>query len=37
MFSQKDENGDLFQVAHGRRIYLKDVIDKGKPFGDVLG
>ncbi len=34
-FNKTDENGDLYQVAHGRRIYKKDVVDKGKPFGDV--
>ena len=34
-FNKVDENGELYQVAHGRRIYRKDVEDKGKPFGDV--
>lgn len=34
-FKQQDENGDWYQVAHGRRIYKKDVEEKGKPFGDV--
>lgn len=37
MFNQEDENGDKFLVAHGLKRYLKDVIDKGKPFGDVWG
>lgn len=37
MFTQEDENGDKFLVAHGLKRYLKDVIDKGKPFGDVWG
>lgn len=34
-FTQTDENGKEYQVAHGRRIYKDDVIKKGKPFGDV--
>lgn len=34
-FKQTDKNGDKYQVAHGRTIYLKDVLEKGKPFGDV--
>ena len=35
MFNQIDENGERFLVAHGLKRFLKDVIDKGKPFGDV--
>ena len=35
MFNQIDENGERFLVAHGLKRYLKDVIGKGKPFGDV--
>lgn len=35
MFNKIDENGDRFMVAHGSLRYLKDVINKGKPFGDV--
>ena len=35
MFNQVDENGERFLVAHGLKRYLKDVIGKGKPFGDV--
>lgn len=34
-FKSIDKNGDKYQVAHGRKIYLKDVLEKGKPFGDV--
>lgn len=34
MFNQEDEDGK-FLVAHGIKRYLKDVIDKGKPYGDV--
>jgi len=34
-FKQKDERGELFQVAHGRRIYKKDILEKQKPYGDV--
>ncbi|QII72568.1 site-specific DNA-methyltransferase [Apibacter sp. B2966] len=37
MFNRVDENGEKFMVAHGFTRYLKDVIDKGKPFGDVWG
>jgi DNA modification methylase len=35
MFNQIDENGEKYLVAHGSKRHLKDVIDKGKPFGDV--
>jgi len=35
MFNRTDENGDEYLVAHGKKRYLKDVIDRGKPFGDV--
>ena len=35
MFNQVDENGERYLVAHGLKRYLKDVIGKGKPFGDV--
>lgn len=35
MFNRTDENGERYLVAHGMTRYLKDVIDKGKPFGDV--
>lgn len=35
MFNQVDENGEKYLVAHGLKRYLKDVIGKGKPFGDV--
>ena len=35
MFNRVDENGERFMVAHGSTRYLKDVIDKGKPYGDV--
>ena len=35
MFNHVDENGDRYMVAHGSTRYLKDVIDKGKPYGDV--
>jgi site-specific DNA-methyltransferase (adenine-specific)/adenine-specific DNA-methyltransferase len=35
MFNRIDENGEPYLVAHGITRYLKDVIDKGKPFGDV--
>ncbi len=35
MFNRLDENGDRFMVAHGLKRYLRDVIDKGKPYGDV--
>jgi len=34
-FNRSDDNGRLYQVAHGRRIYRDEVEDKGKPFGDV--
>ncbi len=35
MFNRVDENGERFLVAHGLKRYLKDIIDKGKPIGDV--
>lgn len=35
MFNRTDENGEKYLVAHGMTRYLKDVKDKGKPFGDV--
>ncbi len=35
MFRGIDENGDRFLIAHGLKRYLKDVIKKGKPYGDV--
>lgn len=35
MFNKVDENGERYMVAHGSTRYLKDVIDKGKPYGDV--
>ena len=35
MFRGIDENGERFMVAHGLKRYLKDVIKKGKPYGDV--
>ena len=35
MFNQVDENGERYLIAHGLKRYLKDVKDKGKPFGDV--
>ena len=35
MFTGIEENGDRFLIAHGLKRYLKDVINKGKPYGDV--
>ena len=35
MFNRVDENGERYLVAHGLTRYLKDVIEKGKPYGDV--
>ena len=35
MFNQVDEHGERYLVAHGLKRYLKDVVGKGKPFGDV--
>ncbi|OGZ09481.1 MAG: hypothetical protein A3D65_02465 [Candidatus Lloydbacteria bacterium RIFCSPHIGHO2_02_FULL_50_13] len=35
MFNRTDESGEKYLVAHGMTRYLKDVKDKGKPFGDV--
>lgn len=35
MFTGTDPDGRKFLVAHKRKRYLEDVIDKGKPFGDV--
>ncbi|MBC8179991.1 site-specific DNA-methyltransferase, partial [candidate division KSB1 bacterium] len=34
-FNRTDDDGRLYQVAHGRNIYRDEVEDKGKPFGDV--
>ena len=34
-FNQVDEHGERYLVAHGLKRYLKDVVGKGKPFGDV--
>lgn len=35
MFNKVDENGERYMVAHGTIRYLKDVLIKGKPYGDV--
>lgn len=35
MFTGEEDDGRKFLVAHGRKRYLDEVIDKGKPFGDV--
>lgn len=35
MFNKVDGNGERYMVAHGSTRYLKDVINKGKPYGDV--
>ena len=35
MFNKVDANGDRYMVAHGTTRYLKDVLGKGKPYGDV--
>lgn len=35
MFNKTNEDGERFMVAHGLKRYLKDVIKKGKPYGDV--
>lgn len=35
MFNKVDEKGNRYMVAHGSTRYLKDVLDKGKPYGDV--
>lgn len=35
MFNKIDDNGERYMVAHGLTRYLKDVINKGKPYGDV--
>lgn len=35
MFNKIDDNGDRYMVAHGSTRYLKDVLSKGKPYGDV--
>ena len=35
MFNKVYENGERYMVAHGSTRYLKDVINKGKPYGDV--
>ncbi len=34
MFDREDEEGK-YLVAHGMKRYLKDVVKKGKPYGDV--
>lgn len=36
MFNQEDEGGK-YLIAHKKKRYLKDVEEKGKPFGDVWG
>jgi len=36
-FNKEEENGDKFMVAHKKKRYLKDVVEKGKPYGDVWG
>lgn len=35
MFNKVDEEGERYMVAHGTTRYLRDVINKGKPYGDV--
>lgn len=35
MFNRVDENGERYLIAHGLTRYLNDVINKGKPYGDV--
>ena len=35
MFNRIDKDGEKFMVAHGLTRYLRDVINKGKPYGDV--
>jgi len=35
MFTGEDPDGRKFLVAHKRKRYLDEVVDKGKPFGDV--
>lgn len=35
MFNKVDEDGERYMVAHGTTRYLRDVINKGKPYGDV--
>lgn len=35
MFNKVDEDGSRYMVAHGSTRYLKDVLGKGKPYGDV--
>ena len=35
MFNKVDEAGERYMVAHGTTRYLRDVINKGKPYGDV--
>lgn len=35
MFNHIDENGERYMVAHGLTRYLRDVVERGKPFGDV--
>ena len=34
-FNKTDDDGRLYQVAHGRNIYRDEVEEKGKPYGDV--
>ncbi|HMN18665.1 MAG TPA: DNA methyltransferase [Ignavibacteriaceae bacterium] len=35
MFDRTDADGEKYLIAHKRKRLLKDVIDKGKAFGDV--
>ena len=35
MFNKVDADGERYMVAHGSTRYLRDVIGKGKPYGDV--
>jgi adenine-specific DNA-methyltransferase len=35
MFTGEDPDGRKYLIAHKRKRYLDEVIDKGKPFGDV--
>lgn len=35
MFNKVDQKGERYMVAHGTTRYLSDVINKGKPYGDV--
>lgn len=36
-FKKKDEDGRLYMVAHGKKRYLDEVIEKWKPYWDVWG